>query len=338
MERELTVPVHLCDSGGRLNPEAIGWARRPLQTCNLAGRWPRKKRWNYWCITSEQGLFSATVTNLDYAVMAFVYWLDFASERFSEQTVMKLLGGNCAMGDTVDSPVAFDSGQLAVSFETQAATTTIAVKSSAFGGEPLRARFAVTAPSGHETMNVVIPWSERQFQFTSKQQCLPAAGQVQIGDETSAFPAGSSFACLDFGRGIWPYTSAWNWAAFSTEQDGRTIGVNLGGRWTDGTGYTENALVVAGRVSKLAGAAEFAYDRADFKRPWTIRSGGPDGRRVELVFTPFFERVAKSNLVVLRSTVHQLIGRFSGTVVTDDGEVIAVRDAIGWAEEHFAKW
>jgi hypothetical protein len=124
-----------------------------------------------------------------------------------------------------------------------------------------------------------------------------------------------------------------------TRQGDRTVGVNLGWRWTDGTGYTENAIVVGGRISKLAAAAEFAYSPANFKQPWAIRSTGSGaGLRVDLRFTPFYERVAASNLVVLRSTVHQLIGRFNGTVVTDDGEAIEVSDAIGWAEEHFAKW
>ncbi|MGE5561375.1 MAG: DUF2804 domain-containing protein [Chloroflexota bacterium] len=348
MERELTAPVLLCDARGRLNAKAVGWSRRPLHTCNLACHWPRKKRWNYWCITSERSLFSATVTNLDYAAMAFVYWLEFASGRFVEQTVLKPLGRNCVMGDTIDSPVRFESKQLDVAFDTRGERTEIAVTSSDFGGRPMSAQFVVTTPAAHETMNVVIPWSDRRFQYTSKHQCLPVAGRMRCEDETDDFPQGGSFACLDFGRGIWPYASSWNWAAFSTVCDGRAVGVNLGGRWTDGTGYTENALVVGGRISKLPERMEFGYDCGDFKRPWAIRSasgtGGqgnvPDGtgRRVDLEFVPFYERVAKSDLVLLKSTVHQLIGRFSGTIVTDDGETIEVRDAIGWAEEHVARW
>jgi len=63
----------------------------------------------------------------------------------------------------------------------------------------------------------------------------------------------------------------------------------------------------------------------------------PDGR-LELVFTPFFERVAKTDALVLKSEVHQMFGRYNGHVVTDDGEKLTITDLIGWAEEHNAKW
>jgi len=56
-EPELTAPVDLCDSAGRLNRAAVGWSRQPLHNCNVSGHWPRKKRWNYWCITSPDCLF-----------------------------------------------------------------------------------------------------------------------------------------------------------------------------------------------------------------------------------------------------------------------------------------
>ncbi|MEW6106972.1 MAG: DUF2804 family protein [Bacillota bacterium] len=58
----------------------------------------------------------------------------------------------------------------------------------------------------------------------------------------------------------------------------------------------------------------------------------------DTTFRPFFERVARTNMVAVRFEMHQLIGRFSGTVVTDDGEAVLVEDLIGWAEEHTARW
>ena len=60
--------------------------------------------------------------------------------------------------------------------------------------------------------------------------------------------------------------------------------------------------------------------------------------RVDLVFTPFLERVAKTNLLVIRSEVHQMFGRYTGTVIDDDGNTIPINGIVGWAEEHHAKW
>jgi len=33
-----------------------------------------------------------------------------------------------------------------------------------------------------------------------------------------------------------------------------------------------------------------------------------------------------------------MLGRFSGTLLADNGERIAVNDVIGWAEDHHARW
>ena len=70
-------------------------------------------------------------------------------------------------------------------------------------------------------------------------------------------------------------------------------------------------------------------------RPWRMVS--PDGR-LDLEFTPFLERVAKTNLLIITSEVHQMFGCYRGTVKTDDGEIIGVDGLIGFAEEHHARW
>jgi hypothetical protein len=63
----------------------------------------------------------------------------------------------------------------------------------------------------------------------------------------------------------------------------------------------------------------------------------PDGR-LDLVFTPFFERVAKSDALVLKSEVHQMFGAYNGSVETEEGEKLTLSNVIGWAEEHHARW
>ena len=333
-EIELHQPVSLCDERGQLNPAAVGWSRRPLHTCNLHGSWPRKKKWNYWCVTTPDFLFSVTLSNVDYMGMAFAYFLDFSSKRFIEQTVITPFGRGFAMPETVTSDVHFKHGQMAASFMNQPEQVLIHAESPAFGGARLSADLHVARPSIHETLNVVIPWSERRFQFTSKQNCLPASGEITLGGET--YPVREGLACLDFGRGIWPYQCFWNWASFSTKTNGHTAGVNLGAGWTDGTGLTENGLCLDGRLDKLDEDVEFVYDPSAFMKPWRLRS--KSSHMVDLVFEPFFERVAKTDVVILRSEVHQMIGRYSGTLITRDGASLEIDHVVGWAEDHDARW
>lgn len=112
------------------------------------------------------------------------------------------------------------------------------------------------------------------------------------------------------------------------------MGLNMGCGFGDTRAATENAFVLTGRIHKLEEVA-FDYDPADFMRPWRMTSS--DGR-LNLEFAPFKERVARTNLLLIFSEVHQIFGRYSGTLVTDDGKVLDLRSVIGFVEEHHARW
>jgi hypothetical protein len=99
---------------------------------------------------------------------------------------------------------------------------------------------------------------------------------------------------------------------------------------------TENGLCLDGRLHKVHEDLAFDYDRGDFMRPWSVRTAGSE--RIDLRFVPFFERVAKTNLLVLKSEVHQVFGHYHGTVVTDDGEPLKVNGLLGWVEQQDARW
>lgn len=336
-EREILQSVSLCLPNGKLNPQARGWSRQPLQDCRLYGRPLRKKRWNYWCVTSNTHLFSVTLSNVDYAGLPFVYLLDFASGEFIEKTIITPFGKGIRLGDRVSDDASFEAKDAQISMRHQGDGIRLIVSLDNFGGRPLQADFFCRQPQGHESLNVVVPWNERLYQFTAKDNTLPTEGRVDLGGKLIRFDAGESFATLDFGRGIWPYSCFWNWASFSARlPDGRSLGVNFGAGWTDNTGSNENALCVDGRLIKIHEDVIFGYSVQDFKAPWTLRT--KETSQVDLTFTPFFERVAKTDMALLRSEVHQMIGHFNGVILGADGERIEVKQAVGWAEDHHAKW
>lgn len=354
-EPELTGPAQqLCDTRGRLNPTSIGWSRQPLHHCNLSGHWARKKRWNYWCAADQTRLFSVTVSNLDYAAMIFAYYLDFQTLRFHEQSLIIPFAHGCAMPDTVDGDIMIRHPKMHVSFiaDAEQGGTRLRASIPDFDGVVLNADLLIQGMGGKgpeapatdtttapalESLNVVIPWSRRRFQFTSKQNCLRASGTIELDGTTLTFEPGETYACLDLGRGIWPYASSWNWGSFSgLAQDGRLVGGNLGAGWTDGTGMTENAIWFDGRVSKLHEDVSYTYDRHDLMKPWTIRTANT--QRVDLRFEPFFDRRAHTNFVIIKSDMHQMIGRYYGTIIDDKGVPVELSGLIGWAEEHQARW
>ncbi|KOP71706.1 DUF2804 domain-containing protein [Cytobacillus solani] len=338
MAREITERVDMCDENGRLAENSIGWARQPLFNCNVSGRFLRKKKWNYWCVTSPEFLFSVTISHLDYAAVLFVYVLDLQSLSFQEQTAIVPFGFGCKMPEEVNASVKFEGKQMAISFEEKGDSTSIRVHCPHFSGrnKPLVAEVRVERPRGHESINVVVPWSETRFQFTSKQTALPAAGTVHWNRKEYIFNNENAFGCLDFGRGVWPYHSTWNWAQAAGIVNGRSVGLNFGGQWTDGTGQTENGIVVDRKLSKINEDISWEYDNSNYLKPWTLKTAETD--QVSLTFQPLFERKAATNAWVIRSSVHQMIGTFNGYIRTNDGEKIMIESFVGWAEDHKASW
>jgi hypothetical protein len=341
---ELKTPIQLCDPGrpGRLNPAAVGWSRRPIQRCNLSRRWPRKKRWNYWAFTTETHLFSMTVSNIDYIGLAFLYVVDFEAETVIEETIVSPLGRGCDLPETVDEDVHFVGKTLELSMRHSADASgrhkvAFAADMPTFGGKGLSARLDALYPIDHDTLNVVIPWDDKRFQFTAKHNTLPVTGSVEVGDDAPIeFGSEQSFATLDFGRGVWPTRCVWNWGSASGLRDGRTIGLNLGGKWTDGTGQTENGVCIDGVLAKNDHDLLWDYDPADWMRPWRIKS--PTNDDIDVEFTPRVDRAASTNAILIKPQVHQLLGTYSGCVRDAEGRLVRFENLIGWAEEHRAVW
>lgn len=65
----------------------------------------------------------------------------------------------------------------------------------------------------------------------------------------------------------------WNWGAGSGTVDGRTVGLQLGGRWTVGTGSTENAVLLDGRLSRIGSELGWTYSARDWMAPTASTAG-----------------------------------------------------------------
>ena len=335
-EKELTQPVQLCDRKGNLNPTAIGYARQPLIECNLSGHFLRKKKWNYWCVYGEEILFSATISHLDYAAVCFVYFLEYETQRFYEKTITIPLGAKVKMPTTVLESVHYKSNDISISINYLKGATQLSVQCGDFDGDVLAANLMIQHPADDESLNVVIPWNRQTFQFTAKHHTLPTSGTVKIGSKVFEFAEEDSFAVLDYGRGVWPREATWNWAMASQRVRGRRVGLNFGGQWTDGTGMTENAVFLDGKMTKIHEDVIFTYNNQHFMEPWTIRSKFSD--TVDLVFTPFFERVASTDARVIKSDVHQMVGYYNGIIRLPNGQILRIQQMLGCIEEHVAKW
>ena len=334
VERELVVPVDLCDPRGRLAADAVGWSRRPLVRANLRGHWPRKKRWNFWNWISPRFVFSVTLADIDYAAFCQVTFIDFASGR-SLGGMAFARPGSLDLPEEVERPVAFRGGGMTYANVTDGGDLKVDFAGTAKGGARIVADFVVRRPPGQESLNVVVPWSATRFQLNSKHNSMPCEGAVTVDGQRYVMDPAECHAVQDFGRGLWPYHSFWNWGVATGVQDGVRIGVNVGARWTTGTGVNENGLFVDGRLHKIMEDLRWEYDPGDWMRPWRVRA--EHSGVVDLVLEPIHAHRVHTSVGLLSTGGVCSFGRWSGTIRVD-GQARPIRDLIGWAEEFSHRW
>ncbi|OQB27819.1 MAG: hypothetical protein BWY10_01015 [Chloroflexi bacterium ADurb.Bin180] len=344
MQAEITSPSPLLDSSGRLTQ--VGWSRQPLLDCNLenvsfyrcrALQPLRVKRWDYYGLTTPELFFSVTLSHVGYLGLPFIYAVDLATGEMCEETLLIPFGKGVELArNSTEGACSFDNGRVKIAFTVQGQARTVRVDWPAFNrGEGISCDLTMSCPPEHESMVIVTPIASKRFYYNRKTNCLRTTGWIQRGGRRSEISPDRALATLDWGRGVWEYKGFWVWASSSGFlPDGRTLGLNMGYGFGDTSAATENAFILDGRVHKLE-QVDFEYSSRSFMSPWKMHS--PDGR-LDLVFEPFKERVAKSELLVLSSEVHQMFGRYSGTLKTDEGETLHVENQVGWAEEHHAKW
>ena len=338
-EPELTHAVDLCVAdGSTLAPAARGWSRVPLHRANIDGAdQGRNKRWDYWAVLAGDLVVSCVYSDIDVIGLADVWWADLATGHsggtaiITEPGVMHLP----PVCGTADLRVDREGLRLEIDADDLKGTTLRAWWTEADGRDgafDLR----VSRPAGHESINVVIPWSDDTFNFTSKQQALPVIGTLIIGDESFLLGADDdAWAVLDVGRGRWPAAVDWNWGGGAGRSGDTVIGLQFGAKWTQGTGFTENGFLIDGRATKIGRELEWTYDWNDPLAPWAIVD---PGGQLSVVLHPRFDKYTNTGDETLGSEVHQVFGAYSGWVIDDTGDRFEFDGLQGFAEEARQRW
>lgn len=344
-QHEITHSKPLLDATGKLTDP--GWARQPLWDANLEAVrvYPpltrflqrfRIKRWDYYGLTTPTHFYSFTLADLGYAGQVFAYVVNFAARSHHEETLTIPFSRGIALPrNSTEGTSSYRGKGVDMAFRVEPTGRRIRVNWPGFNRTGLAAEISLHAPSTHQSVVITIPIEGNRFYYNRKMNCLPAEGWIETGGQRQELHPDTHLGNLDWGRGVWEYKSFWVWASASGFlPDQRRVGLNLGFGFGDTSSATENALILDGHIHKLR-QVDFSYNANDFIQPW--RMVAPDGR-LDLTFTPFYDRTAATNLLIITSEVHQMFGRYSGTVVTDDGKTLYLKDLVGFAEEHHARW
>ena len=337
-ERELTEPVDLCTpDGALLNPAARGFSRRPLHRANLLGHVGVNKRWDYWAILAGDLVISAVYADIDYLGLADVWWADFTTGETGGHAIVTSESEDIELPELPGtSPLRVNRDGLELEIVDDARGTRLVGAWTEPDGRAGRLDVLVALPPGHESLNVVIPWSDERFNFTSKHQARPAVGELVVGDRRWEVggPSGDAWGVLDVGRGRWPSEIRWNWGGGAGRSGDHVVGLQFGAKWTEGSGFTENGLIVDGRLSKLGRELQWDYDWDEPMKPWRIDD---PGGQLDVTLTPRFDKHSKLGGDD-DSETHQVFGTWSGRLRTDDGLALELDGLQGFAEEARQQW
>jgi len=170
--------------------------------------------------------------------------------------------------------------------------------------------------------------------YTEKTSPINVTGKVIHKGRQTDISSPTYMGLMDWTAGHMRRETFWNWAATaSTLADGRSLGLNLSCGVNE-TSFTENAFWIDGEMTKVD-MIHFEFNPDDFYDQWKIKS--LDGK-IDLVFDGKQDRKENINAGLVATRFTQLMGNFNGTLKTETGEVIEIKDCPGWAEDHYAKW
>lgn len=340
MQHEITQPIRLLNSRGSV--QQPGWAKDLLfeyDRSDIKAPKFRIKEWDYYCILNDRAGVAFTIADNGYMgfVAATVFDFEKPAEISADLITPLPLGRFNMPASSKTGDVIFENKRLSMKFLRQKESRTIEVLFPDFHkNQPLTGKITLQQPDSYETMVIATPFPKNKhaFYYNQKINCLPAEGELTLGERKIVFTSNDSFGVLDWGRGVWTYNNTWYWGSASGKIGNDLFGFNIGYGFGDTSAATENLLFFNGRVHKLD-QVQFHIPADSFLKPWRFNSN--DGR-FEMEFQPILDRNSNANLLIIRSNQHQVFGRFSGKAILDDGAIINVKDFSGFAEKVINRW
>lgn len=337
-------PGRLLDEQGQLIEKgyATSLIRRYDRQQIRAKPW-RIKEWDYYLIYNDGFGIALTIDDNAYMGLVSASFLDFRNRKEHTSSLINLLPmgrtrmpANSAAGD-----VKISNGRCAMTFEHWSKRRRLTCQMPKFeAGESLDIRVELSdEPADSMVIATPFPADARAFYYNQKIIGLRAAGTVTYKGHTYIFKPENSFGLLDWGRGVWTYDNTWYWGAGHGLVNGKIFGFNIGYGFGDTSAASENMLFYDGHAHKLDRVAfHIPVDkdgRDDYLQPWTFSSSD---QRFTMKFSPILDRQALTSLGILKSDQHQIFGYFNGQAVLDNGQVIELRQFLGFAEKVHNKW
>ena len=343
MQHEITKAIPLLDEKGNLTE--AGYAKKLLpiyDRTKVKGGFARLKEWDYYYVGNDRFGIALTIADNSYMGLDSVSFLSFEGTpwEITKSPMRVFTMGKTGLPATSERGITRISGKgYSLSFTVGDGKRHLLAHMADFkDGKPIDIDVTLTKEP-EESIVICTPFEkEAHFYYNQKINCMRAEGTVKLGEKVYTFDPAESFGVLDWGRGVWTYHNTWYWGSASGLADGVDIGFNIGYGFGDTSAASENMFFYDGRAHKLSQVKfniPVKNGKEDYLSPWTFTS---DDGRFEMDFVPVINRASCTDVKLIKSDQNQVFGRFTGTVVLDDGTKVAVKNLFGFAEKVENKW
>jgi hypothetical protein len=284
----------------------------------------RLKSWQYMTAVTDELFIAFVVGTAGFASNGFVYAAELGSGRVHKKfAITPLMVGTELAPSSVEGEHRFETRGLAVSIRNHGRTFDAHVDAKTETGR-LTAELAFTSRKNDEHLAICVPLPGKRWNYTHKFAAFDVSGSVTLDGRRVDFTPGRSFGTMDFTKMYALRHAVWKWIALcGRTKEGRIVGLNLVDPTPDAP-ISENALWVDGKRHALTNVRIGAND------------AHADGVSITLREVAHVEQ--KLDIPLVRHRLRHVIASFSGTVTTQTGEKLDVRDVVGIYEDYDTWW
>jgi Domain of unknown function (DUF2804), N-terminal/Domain of unknown function (DUF2804), C-terminal len=338
MQKQITERTDILDDNGHVFQS--GWALNDLfnyEREKITSGKCRIKEWDFWEVFNDQYRVVLNIFDIGYAGVAQFTFTDFNTHK-SKHAIMLKLFTKGSVGNPkswkYDSPLIFTRGKSKMEFDRVDDKIILKVD---FPSKKIKGEFSLQMKKTLDSMVNLIPFENpKKFVYAVKVMCLPAEGNIKIGDKSYDFNSeNNSWGVLDWTRAVFPYKNHWKWCCASGKVNGVDFGFNID--YGFGKESAKSMIIHNGKGHHLD-TVKYQHDKKNLMAPLVIKS--PDGR-VDLILKPKYLEKAGVDLGFVAMKGVNTYGYFTGNMKLDDGTMVEIKESdklFGWAEEFSQKW
>lgn len=198
--KELKGKNYICTKEGHLNKDSIGWSRKTFNNCNISNGYFRRKIWNHYMWIEENFICAFAIVDLDYVGLIFIDFYDLKNNKEIHRSIKTPLSQGIFINPKIGSSASAKVYNTVINIIGINKALNIIAK---LGKISIEANINLD----DESLNVLVPWNDKQYHYTSKQ--LPLKSNGYISAEDKKYYLDNSFTFIDYGRGIWEREKSW---------------------------------------------------------------------------------------------------------------------------------